>query len=202
MVPLDHGRWFDQQHGPQAARPQPVAPLARSRTLGLALPRRPGRPRLHREIRQLIRQMSTANPLWGAPRIHGEILKLGIRVSQATVARYMVRRPQMPSPTWRSFLRNQMDGIAATDMFVVASASFRLLYVMVVLRHDRRKIEHLAVTQNPTAGWLSGHVTEAFLWDTAPRYLLRDRDKSYGERFRQRVQAMGIREVVTAPQAP
>jgi hypothetical protein len=125
MVPLDHGRWFDQQHGPQAARPQPVAPLARSRTLGLALPRRPGRPRLHREIRQLIRQMSTANPLWGAPRIHGEILKLGIRVSQATVARYMVRRPQMPSPTWRSFLRNQMDGIAATDMFVVASASFR-----------------------------------------------------------------------------
>jgi hypothetical protein len=165
-------------------------------------PRRPGRPRLHRESRQLIRQMSTANPLWGAPRIHGEILKLGIQVSQATVARYMVRRPPLRSPTWRSFLRNHMDGIAALDMFVVASASFRLLYVMVVLRHDRRKIEHLAVTQYPTAGWLSGQVTEAFPWDTAPRYLLRDRDKSYGERFRQRVQAMGIREVVTAPRAP
>ena len=115
-------------------------------------PRRPGRPRLHRESRQLIRQMSTANPLWGAPRIHGEILKLGIQVSQATVARYMVRRPPLRSPTWRSFLRNHMDGIAALDMFVVASASFRLLYVMVVLRHDRRKIEHLAVTQYPTAG--------------------------------------------------
>jgi hypothetical protein len=156
-------------------------------------PRRPGRPRLNREVRQLIRQMSKANPLWGARRIHGEILKLGIQLSQATVARYMVRRPQQPSPTWRSFLRNHMDGIAAIYMFVVASASFRLLYVMVVLRHNRRKIEHLAVTQYPTAGWLSGQVTEAFPCDSA-RYLLRDRDKSYGERFRQRVQAMGIRD--------
>jgi putative transposase len=163
---------------------------------------RPGRPKVARELRELIRQMSMANPLWGAPRVHGEILKLGIQISQATVARYMARRPKMPSPSWRSFLRNHIDGIASIDLFVVASASFRLLYVVVILRHDRRKIEHMAVTQQPAAVWLSRQVTEAFPWDTAPRYLLRDRDGSYGERFSQRVKAMGIKEVLTAPRAP
>jgi putative transposase len=146
--------------------------------------------------------MSMANPLWGAPRVHGEILKLGIQISQATVARYMARRPKMPSPSWRSFLRNHIDGIASIDLFVVASASFRLLYVVVILRHDRSKIEHMAVTQQPAAVWLSRQVTEAFPWDTAPRYLLRDRDGSYGERFSQRVKTMGIKEVLTAPRAP
>src|SRR6266849_478356 len=115
--------------------------------------------------------MSTANPLWGAPRIHGELLKFGIEVSQATVAKYMVRRRGTPSPTWRSFLRNQAQGIAAIDMFVVARASFRLLYVMIILSHDRRRIIHTAVTDHPTAAWLSHQVTEAFPWDTAPRYL-------------------------------
>jgi hypothetical protein len=93
-----------------------------------------------REIRKLIREMSGANPLWGAPRIHGELLKLGIEISQATVAKYMVRRRGRPSPTWRSFLRNQAAGLAAIDLFVVASASFRLLYVMIILAHDRRKV--------------------------------------------------------------
>src|ERR1017187_9609992 len=116
---------------------------------------RSGRPSVDREVRDLIRQMSGANPLWGAPRIHGELLKLGIEVSQATVAKYMVRRRGAPSPTWRSFLRNQAEGIAAIDMFVVASASFRLLYVMIILAHDRRKIMRTAVTEHPTAGWLS-----------------------------------------------
>jgi len=111
---------------------------------------RSGRPSLDRAARDLIRQMSTANPLWGAPRIHGELLKLGIEISQATVAKYMVRRHGTPSPTWRSFLRNQADGIAAIDMFVVASASFRLLYVMIILAHDRRKVMRFDVTQNPT----------------------------------------------------
>ena len=157
---------------------------------------------MDREIRDLIRQMSSANPLWGAPRIHGELLKLGIEISQATVAKYMVRRRGTPSPTWRSFLRNQAAGIAAIDMFVVASASFRLLYVMIILAHDRRKIVRTAVTEHPTAGWLSRQVTEAFPWDTAPRYLLRDRDASYGQHFRKRVDAMGITEVVTAPRSP
>jgi transposase InsO family protein len=157
---------------------------------------------MDREIRDLIRQMSSANPLWGAPRIHGELLKLGIEVSQATVAKYMVRRRGAPSPTWRSFLRNHSEGIAAIDMFVVASASFRLLYVMIILAHDHRKIMRTAVTEHPTAGWLSRQVTEAFPWETAPRYLLRDRDASFGSDFRSRVEAMGITEVITAPRSP
>jgi transposase InsO family protein len=163
---------------------------------------RSGRPSVDREIRDLIRQMSSANPLWGAPRIHGELLKLGIEVSQATVAKYMVRRRSAPSPTWRSFLRNQAEGIAAIDMFVVASASFRLLYVMIILAHDRRKIVGTAVTEHPTAAWLSRQVTEAFPWETAPRYLLRDRDGSYGSYFCNRVEAMGITEVIAAPRSP
>jgi putative transposase len=161
-----------------------------------------GRPSVNREVRDLIRQMNAANPLWGAPRIHGELLKLGIEISQATVAKYMVRRRGRPSPTWRSFLHNQAAGIAAIDMFVVASASFRLLYVMIILAHDRRKIVRFDVTRNPTAGWLARQVTEAFPWDIAPRYLLRDRDSSYGESFRRQVDAMGITEVVTASRSP
>jgi putative transposase len=163
---------------------------------------RSGRPSVDREIRKLIRDISGANPLWGAPRIHGELLKLGIEISQATVAKYMVRRRGTPSPTWRSFLRNQAAGIAAIDMFVVASASFRLLYVMIVLNHDRRRIVRFDVTRNPTAGWLARQITEAFPWDTAPRYLLRDRDSSYGQDFRKQVDAMGITEVVSAARSP
>jgi transposase InsO family protein len=163
---------------------------------------RSGRPSLDREVRDLIRQMNTANPLWGAPRIHGELLKLGIEISQATVAKYMVRRRGRPSPTWRSFLRNQAAGIAAIDMFVVASASFRLLYVMIILAHDRRTIVRFDVTRNPTAGWLARQITEAFPWDTAPRYLLRDRDSSYGQDFRKQVDAMGIADVVSAARSP
>jgi len=163
---------------------------------------RSGRPSVDREIRDLIRQMSSANPLWGAPRIHGELLKLGIEVSQATVAKYMVRRPGTPPQNWQTFLGNHAEGIAAIDMFVVASASFRLLYVMIILGHARRKIVRTAVTQHPTAAWLSRQVTEAFPWDTAPRYLLRDRDASYGSYFCNRVEAMGITEVITAPHSP
>ncbi len=163
---------------------------------------RSGRPSVDREIRDLIRQMSSAKTLWGAPRIHGELLKLGIEVSQATVAKYMVRRRGTPSQNWRTFMRNHAEGIAAIDMFVVASASFRLLYVMIILAHDRRKIMRTAVTEHPTASWLSRQVTEAFPWDTAPRFLVRDRDASYGSYFRSRVEAMGITEVITAPRSP
>ena len=146
--------------------------------------------------------MSMANPIWGAPRIHGELLMLGIEVSQATVGRYMPWRPKAPSPTWRSFLRNHMRNMAAIDMFVVATATFRLLYALIVLGHDRRRIIHFEVTQNPTQVWLARQMTEAFPWDTAPRYLLRDRDASYGQSFRDRVEAMAIKEVVTAAQSP
>src|SRR3979409_1064196 len=161
-----------------------------------------GRPKTSTEIRQLIRQMSMANPIWGAPRIHGELLMLGIEVSQATVGRYMPWRPKVPSSTWRSFLHNHMHNMAAVDMFVVATATFRLLYALIVLGHDRRTIIHFEVTQNPTQIWLARQITEAFPWDTAPSYLLRDRDASYGQAFRDRVQAMGINEVVTAPRSP
>ena len=116
---------------------------------------RSGRPSVGREVHDLIRQMNSANPLWGAPRIHGELLKLGVEVSQATVGKYMVRRVGRPSPTWRSFLRNEAIGIAAIDTFVAVSASFRLLYVMVILAHGRREIVRFDVTEHPTAAWLS-----------------------------------------------
>jgi putative transposase len=163
---------------------------------------RQGRPKTPRKTRDLIRKMSIANPLWGAPRIHGELLKLGIVVSQATVGRYMPWRPAAPSPPWRSFLGNHMSETAAVDMFVVATATFRLLYTVIIVGHNRRKVIHFDVTQNPTQVWLAHQMTEAFPWDTAPRYLLRDRDASYGQVFRSRLQAMGIKEVVTAARSP
>ena len=140
----------------------------------------PGRPKTSAEIRALIRQMRRANPLWGAPRIHGELLKLGIEVSQASVGRYLPRRPKAPSPTWRSFLQNHMTAIAAVDMFMVATVTFKLLYAVIILSHHRRRVIHFEVTQNPTQAWLARQITEAFPWDIAPRYLLRGRDTSYG----------------------
>jgi transposase InsO family protein len=164
--------------------------------------RRLGRPRVSLEIREMVRKMSLANSLWGAPRIHGEMLKLGIEVTQATVGRYLPWRPKVPSPTWRSFLHIHMRDTAAVDMFVVVTAKFRILYAMLVLGHERREVIHFDVTQNPTQGWLARQITEAFPWDTAPRFLLRDRDASYGQTFRDRVQAMAIEEVVTAPRSP
>jgi transposase InsO family protein len=140
-----------------------------------------------------VRPGSTAN---------SELLKLGIVVSQATVGRYMPWRPKVPSPTWRSFLHNHMHDTVAIDMFVVATATFRLLYALIVLGHERRNVIHFDVTPNPTRDWLARQITEAFPWDTAPRFLLRDSDASYGQTFRDRVQAMAIEEVVTAPRSP
>ena len=139
--------------------------------------------------------MSLANPLWDAPGIHGELLKLGTDVSQATVGRHMPWRPKVPSPTWRSFLRHHLTDIVAIDTFVVATATSRLLYAVIFLGHDRRRVIHFNVTQHPTQAWLSQQLTEAFPWDTAPHYLLRDRDVSYGVAFRNRAQAMGIEEI-------
>src|ERR1039458_2357580 len=121
-----------------------------------------GRPSIGKEIRALIQTMARANPLWRAPRIHGELLKLGIEVSQATVGRYLPWRPQVPSPTWRSFLHNHLTDIAAIDMFVVATATFQLLYALIILSHDRRKVIHVAVTHNPTQVWLANQLTQAF----------------------------------------
>ena len=161
-----------------------------------------GRPCISREIRELVRQMSIANPLWGAPRIHGELLKLGIQVSQATVAKYMVRQRKPPSQTWRTFLENHVQQLVAIDFLVVPTLSFRILYVFIVLAHHRRHAIHFNVTAHPTAEWTARQIGEAFPWDSAPCYLLHDRDCIYGASFHQRVAEMGIREVLTAPRCP
>ena len=163
---------------------------------------RGGRPKTPREIRQLIRDMSQANPLWGAPRIHGELLKLGIDVGQTTVAKYMGRRRRPPSQGWRTFLSNHADGIASMDLFVVPTVSFRLLYGLLILQHGRRQILWLGVTAHPTAEWIARQLTEAYGWKAAPRYLLRDRDAVYGEVFLRRLRTMGIRDRPTAARSP
>jgi hypothetical protein len=154
--------------------------------------RRPGRPKVPLEIRQLIREMSLANPFWGAPRIHGELLKLGIDVGQTSVAKYMARHRRPPSQGWRTFLLNHADGIASIDLFVVPTISFRLLYGLLVLRHDRRRILWLAVTAHPTAEWIAQQVTEACGWESAPQYLIRDRDRVYGGVFTRRIRAIAF----------
>ena len=164
--------------------------------------RRRGRPTVPLEIRLLIREMSLANPLWGAPRIHGELLKLGISIGQTSVAKYLVRRRRPPSQGWRTFLRNHAGGIAAMDLFVVPTISFRLLYGLLILRHDRRRLLWLGATGHPTAEWITRQLTEACGWDEAPRYLVRDRDRSYNEVFVRRIRAMGIRDRPISPRSP
>jgi transposase InsO family protein len=161
-----------------------------------------GRPRVPEEVKVLIREISIANPLWGAPRIHGELLKLGIDVSQSTVANYMAQRRHPPSQGWLTFLRNHADGIAAVGLFVVPTIGFRLLFGLVVLNHDRRRIVHIAAAYHPTADWIARQIVEAFPWDSAPQYLLRDRDCAYGKVFRKRLLAMGIRDRPVAPRSP
>ena len=161
-----------------------------------------GRPRIPTEIRALVRQMSAQNPLWGAPRIHGELLKLGFHISQATVSRYMPRRPPNPDQTWKTFLHNHLHCTASIDFLVVPTLTFKVLFVLVVLSHDRRKVVHFGVTQNPTAAWSAQQITEAFPWDEAPSYLVRDRHRTYGRVFRDRVKAMGMVEAPPAPRSP
>ena len=163
---------------------------------------RGGRPKMPLDIRQLVRDMSVANPLWGAPRIHGELLKLGIEVGQTTVAKYTARGRRPPSQGWRTFLRNHADGIASMDLFVVPTISFRLLYGLLILRHGRRQIMSLGATAHPTAEWIARQLIEACGWDRAPRYVVRDRDSVYGQVFMRRLRAMGIRDRPTAPRSP
>ena len=164
--------------------------------------RKPGRPPVSREIRHLVRRMSRENTRWGAPRIHGELLKLGFSISQAAVSKYMVRYPSPPSQSWRTFLTNHADCLASIDFFVVPTATFHLLFGFIVLHHERRQIVHFGVTANPTMAWVAQQIREAFPWGTAPRYLIRDRDGAYGQSFRSTVTAMGVEEVVTAPRSP
>jgi transposase InsO family protein len=162
----------------------------------------PERPTAALEVRDLIRKMSLANPLWGAPRIHGELLKLGIVVSQATVAKYLVRRQKPPSQAWRTFLNNHVKELFSTDFFAVPTLSVRVLFVFLVLAHHRRRVLHFNVTARPTSEWTAQQIAEAFPWDSAPPYLLHDRDSIYGGPFHQRVRGMGVREVLTAPRSP
>jgi transposase InsO family protein len=164
--------------------------------------RRGGRPPVALEIRKLIREMSIANTLWGAPRIHGELLKLGIDIGQTSVAKYMAKRRDPPSQGWRTFLRNHADGIAAMDLFVVPTISFRLLYGLLIVGHGRRQILWFGVTAHPTAEWIANQITEACGWEQAPRYLIRDRDGAYGEVFIRRLRSMGIRDRPTSPRSP
>jgi transposase InsO family protein len=163
---------------------------------------RGGRPSTSAEIRQLIGEMSIANPLWGAPRIHGELLKLGIEVGQTTVAKYMVKQRRPPSQGWKTFLYNHADGIASMDLLVVPTISFRLLYGLLILQHGRRELLWLAVTAHPTAEWIAQQVTEAFSWRDAPRYVVRDRDRVYGSEFIRRIRAMGIRDRPISARSP
>jgi hypothetical protein len=161
---------------------------------------RGGRPRLDAEIRRLIRRMARENPTWGRRRIRAELALLGHEVAELTVAKYMRRTSPRPSPTWRAFLMAHARD--AVDFFLVPTLTFRLLFVFAALRHDRRELVHLNVTDHPSAIWTARQLIEAFSEDTAPRYFLRDRDAIYGQDFSRRVERLGIREVRIAPRAP
>jgi transposase InsO family protein len=163
---------------------------------------RGGRPRIPLEIRRLVREMSLANRLWGAPRIHGELLKLGIDVAQSTVAKYMARGGRGRSQTWKTFLRNHAAGIAAMDFLIVPTVGFKLLFVLVILRHQRRRLISLTVTTNPTGEWIARQITDAFPWNEAPDHLIRDRDAAYGHAVTRRLAAMGIPDHPTVPRSP
>jgi len=163
---------------------------------------RGGRPQIPREVRRLIRDMSLDNPLWGAPRIHGELLKLGMEVAQSTVAKYMARSGRGRSQTWKTFLHNHTAGVDAMDFLIVPTVGFRLLFVLAILRHKRRRLISLRVTTNPMAEWIARQITDAFPWNEAPDYLIRDRDASYGHAVTKRLAAMGIRDHPIAPRSP
>ncbi len=162
----------------------------------------PGRPKIAPELRQLIKRLWRSNPTWGSPRIVAELRKLGIDVAKSTVERYKPQRGRLPSATWRTFLDLHLKDLVAIDFFVVPTATFRVLFVFVVLAHDRRRIVHFNVTEHPTAEWTAQQIVEAFPFDTIPQYLLRDGDGIVGDRVRQRVTSFGINEIVTAPASP
>ena len=163
---------------------------------------KPGRPCIEREIRDLIRRMSRENPTWGAPRIVSELLLLGHDVAEATVTKYMVRQRRPPSQTWRTFLDNHIGEIAACDFFTIPTVTFRVLYIFIVMRHDQREIVHFNVTTNPHAEWTAHQIVDAFPYEEAPRFLIRDRDGIFGKYFTRRIESMGVEEVPTAPRSP
>jgi putative transposase len=162
----------------------------------------PGRPAVAQEVRALIQAMWQANPTWDSPRIVGELHKLGIEVAKSTVETYRVRPRRPPSPTWKAFLKNHVQDLVALDFFVVPTVTHKVLFVLLILAPERRRLVHVNITEHPTAQWTAQQMIEAFPWDKAPRYLLRDRDRIYGPYFRQRVRPMGIEEVLIAPKSP
>jgi transposase InsO family protein len=163
---------------------------------------KPGRPAISKEIQELIRDMWRSNPTWGSPRIVGELRKIGIDVAKSTVEKYRPKHRKPSSPTWKAFLHNHVQDLVSCDFFIVPTATLRVLFVFIILAHDRRRIVHFNITEHPTAKWTAQQIVEAFPWDTTPRYLLRDRDAIYGEPFQQRVKNMGIEEVKIAPRSP
>jgi hypothetical protein len=163
--------------------------------------KRAGRPKIDRELRELIRRMSKENPKWGASRIHGELLMLGFEVAQSTVPKYMVQGGPR-SQGWKTFLRNHAQAIAAIDLCVVPTLTFERLFAFLVLGHGRRQLLWFEVTRHPTAEWLARQITEAFPWASASAYLVRDNDRAYGHAFRSRVRAMGIRDRPISPRSP
>jgi len=199
------GRWPNWQNALLIVKPETVIGWHRK---GFKLywtwksRKRTGRPSIDAEIRTLIRRMARENPTWGAPRIHGELLMLGFEVGEATVSRYMPRRRKPPSQTWRAFLQNHTQDLVSIDFFVVPTATFRVLYVFLVLEHERRRVVHFNVTEGPSAQWTGQQLVNTFPYDSAPKYVIRDRDKIYGANFVRRVRAMGIEQVLTAPQSP
>ena len=161
-----------------------------------------GRPAVSKEVRAIIVRISKSNPGWGSPRIVGELQKLGIQVAKSTVEKYRVRCRKPPSPTWKAFLDNHLKDLVSIDFFTVPTVKFKVLFVLIVLVHDRRKVVHFNVTEHPSSQWTAQQIVEAFPWETAPRYLLRDRDKVYGTEFRKRVRSLDIEEILTAPWSP
>lgn len=199
-------RWADWKEGLIIVQPRTVMAWQKTRFRAywtkLSRAGKSGRPALSKELRALIVRMSKSNPGWGSPRIVGELRKLGIEVSKSTVQKYKVSCRKPPSPTWRAFLDNHLKDLVSIDFFTVPTVKFKVLFVLIVLAHHRRKVIHFNVTEHPTSRWTAQQIVEAFPWDTAPRYLLCDRDKVYGTDFRKRVRSLDIEEILTAPRSP
>ena len=153
-------------------------------------------------MRLLIPRMACSNPLWGAPRVQGELLKLGIDISERTVSRWLPKRKKPASQTWKTFLSNHIGELASIDFFTVPTATFRVLFVLIVLAHDGRKILHFNVTEHPTAAWTANQLVQVFYDRNSPRYLIRDRDRIYGRAFQEQLNALDIRQVVIARHSP
>jgi putative transposase len=199
--------WSGWQHALAFVQPRTVIAWQRQRFRDhwrrLSQRGKPGRPALSKEVRDLIRDMWRANPTWGSPRIVGELRKLGLTVAKSTVEKDRPRVRTPPSPTWKAFLNNHVKDLMSCDSFIVPTATFRILFVFIVLAHERRRrIVHYNITEHSTAQWTAQQIVEAFPWDTVPRYLLRDRDSIYGDLFQRRVKHMGIEEVKIAPRSP